>query len=461
MEIASIQFAALVVIGAALFFIVPRADWRRGVLLGVSCAFLASFGNSISALWPVVLFCAAAVAAIFLAASRRELSIPMLAALAVLFLILKSYIPIGANGTIIVVVGISYILFRTIQLVLDVRDEVIEGDDLNLPDVILFLISFLTLSAGPIQRYQEFRVQLCDALKLNIRDVDFTYVMGRSSLGLLKLIILAPFVQNLYQGALEIDAVSIRLGLAASAFMLWIYVNFSGYMDIVIGVGRIFGFNLPENFNRPDKAVNFLDIWNRWHITLSRTFLTYFFNPLVRFFLGLLPGRPIFAGVLSYLIVFFLIGCWHGPGAQFALSGVMFGLAAASTRAWQSLRQKGAIPVLAVPGAAVVSGGLALGFCAIALIPTWPLFTSASEVLAAFRSPNRLIGVILIAWAAGIAARLVGIVFDEIVRRLSIGEGGFAPFRHPGVVAAVVATLLLAQLSASDQFSAIVYYQRF
>lgn len=461
MEIASVEFSALVVIGSCLFFINTSEEWRRGVLLGISCAFIASFGKSAWGLWPVVTFSAAALVSILIVAAYRNLAIPSLIALTALFLLLKGYIPLVDISGLLIVVGISYVLFRTIQVILDLKDDAIPVESLTLPDLILFLISFLTLSAGPIQRYQDFRSQLVASFRLKISDIDISYIIGRAALGFLKLVVLAPLVQGLYQNTLQLDGVSLRLGLSASAFMLWIYVNFSGYMDVMIATGKIFGFNLPENFNRPDRSVNFLDIWNRWHITLSRTFLTYIFNPLVRAFMQASPDRPMLAGIMSYLIVFFLIGCWHGPGLQFALSGVMFGFAAAATRAWQSLRQKGLIPAYSVPGSSVISGGLALGICAVALIPTWPLFSTANEVLAALRSPGRLIGVILVAWAAGIVARLAGLVFDAVVGRLTIGEGGLALFRQPVVVAGVVATMLLMRLSASDQFSAIVYYQRF
>ncbi len=104
------------------------------------------------------------------------------------------------------------------------------------------------------------------------------------------------------------------------AYAFFVYFNFSGYMDIVIGIGRLLGFKLPENFDRPFAAENYLDFWQRWHMTLSEWFKTYVFNPLVKKLYdstGQQPKRMPLLGVIGYFVTFFLLE--FGTCQQWAL----------------------------------------------------------------------------------------------------------------------------------------------
>lgn len=119
----------------------------------------------------------------------------------------------------------------------------------------------------------------------------------------------------------------VTLAAAAALYTLYMYYNFAGYMDVVIGVGVCYGFRLPENFDRPFAARNFLDFWTRWHMTLSNWFKVYFFNPLVRALAALRTDRGslAYAGVLAYFVTFFVMGVWHGSTPVFALYGLLLG----------------------------------------------------------------------------------------------------------------------------------------
>jgi alginate O-acetyltransferase complex protein AlgI len=444
-----------------LFHVLPVPLWRRSVLLGASAAFLASFGR-VAALAPVLTFGAACTLAILTAAYRPRGASAALIALVALFALLRGYLPFWHPQELVTTIGMSYVLFRTLQVIVDLRDDLLQPEDVESLDIVLFLFSFLTLGAGPIQRYEEFMAQLGRSERVRLRDVDPRAVFARAAGGFVKLILLAPWVNAAYDTVVRAPwPTGLRIGIAAALFLLWIYVNFSGYMDVVIGLGRLFGFDLPENFDRPDRTTSFLDLWSRWHITLSRTFLTYMFNPLVATMLRRRWVRgPITAGAASYLVVFTLVGWWHGPNLKFALMGFLFGVAAAVNKLWQAARQRWSVLNLQTPFGPTIAGGIALGACAIAAVPSWPIFESVGQAVAAFGSPSTAAIAFLIACGAGCLARALGQLVDAIAGQVAHGpalRGATSP-----VVLGLVAALLGAMmLTRSTDIPAIAYYQRF
>jgi alginate O-acetyltransferase complex protein AlgI len=439
----------------------PVPLWRRGVLLGASATFLASFGPA-AALAPVLAFGAACTLAILAVAYRPHSAAACLVALVLLFALLRGYFPFWQPSTAVTTIGMSYVLFRTLQVVMDLRDGFLRPEDVDPLDIVLFLFSFLTLGAGPIQRYEEFLAQLARSAQLRLRDVDPRAVFGRAAAGFVKLMIVAPWILAAYDEIVRAPwPTGFRIGTAAAFFMLWVYVNFSGYMDVVIGLGRLFGFALPENFDRPDRTTSFLDLWSRWHITLSRTFLTYMFNPLVATMLRRRwVRRPITAGAASYLVVFTLVGWWHGPNSKFALMGVLFGIAAAVNKLWQAARQRWPTLNLRCPLGGTISGGIALGAGAFAGIPSWPLFQSAGEAVAAFGSPSGAVIAFVTVCGAGCVVRALGQLVDAIAAPAAQNTA-LRTATSPVVLGLVAALLGAMTLARAVDIPAIAYYQRF
>jgi D-alanyl-lipoteichoic acid acyltransferase DltB (MBOAT superfamily) len=123
----------------------------------------------------------------------------------------------------------------------------------------------------------------------------------------------------------------------AIAYPLFLYCNFSGYIDIVIGLARLMRLRLPENFNRPFSSTSFIEFWNRWHITLSAWLKNYVYNPLL--WKLMLRGWPEaiepFLGVFSFFVTFFLVGLWHGRTSEFLFFGVLQGSGVAVNKLWQ------------------------------------------------------------------------------------------------------------------------------
>jgi alginate O-acetyltransferase complex protein AlgI len=125
-------------------------------------------------------------------------------------------------------------------------------------------------------------------------------------------------------------------------YTVYLYYNFSGYMDIVLGIGTLLGFDLPENFNQPFRARDFLEFWTRWHITLSLWFKTYLFNPLMSILLrsDKRPAMVPYLGVMAYFVTFGIMGLWHGTTAMFLVYGLVMGAGASIVKLWQLILMK-------------------------------------------------------------------------------------------------------------------------
>ena len=130
--------------------------------------------------------------------------------------------------------------------------------------------------------------------------------------------------------------------VATLSYLFLLYMNFSGYMDIIIGIGKLFYFDLPENFNRPFAANNFLEFWSRWHITLSTWFKNYIFYPFLKYMLKQWnkPKFSLYFGIIAYFITFFIIGLWHATTIQFIICGTLFGLGTSINKAYQAIMVK-------------------------------------------------------------------------------------------------------------------------
>jgi alginate O-acetyltransferase complex protein AlgI len=215
--------------------------------------------------------------------------------------------------------GISFYTFQILSYVIDLhRGRVrVQRSFLSL---LLYVSLFPQLIAGPIVRYQEVE----GALTLRRESLaELARGLERFCLGLGKKVLLANaaarLAETVYAGDPAIYGAG-ALWLAALAYTLQIYFDFSGYSDMAIGLGRMFGFRFPENFNYPYTALSVTDFWRRWHISLSSWFRDYVYIPLG----GNRVSRPRW--VLNLLIVWGLTGLWHGASWNFVLWGLYYGL---------------------------------------------------------------------------------------------------------------------------------------
>ncbi len=224
-------------------------------------------------------------------------------------------------------IGISFFTFKAISYLIDVFRGKAEPQR-SLLNLSLYIAIFPQIMAGPIQRYRDFAEDLVR------REMSFCAFAGgvqRFLFGLAKKVLIAnPLALVADQiFALKAHELSPEVAwLGALCYTLQIYFDFSGYSDMAIGLGKMFGFTFPENFNYPYISRSFRDFWQRWHMTLSSWLKDYLYIPLG----GSKRGKGRTAANL--LVVFVLCGLWHGANWTFVAWGLYHGLFLILERSW-------------------------------------------------------------------------------------------------------------------------------
>ncbi len=215
-------------------------------------------------------------------------------------------------------IGISFFTFQAMSYVIEVHRRVMPAQT-NLLNLGLYIALFPQLIAGPIVRYHDIAAQLKTRF-VNAGQV--AYGIERFVIGLGKKVLIAnpmgAVADEIF--ALPPDSITATVAWTAVAcYSLQIYFDFSGYSDMAIGLGRMFGFKFLENFNYPYISQSIQEFWRRWHISLSNWFRDFLYLPLGGNRRG--PGRTYF----NLLIVFLLCGLWHGASWNFVVWGLLHG----------------------------------------------------------------------------------------------------------------------------------------
>ncbi|NOT86368.1 MAG: MBOAT family protein [Methylococcaceae bacterium] len=238
-------------------------------------------------------------------------------------------------SSIILPLGISFFTFTQIAFLVDTyRGEV---KKFNFIHYGLFVTYFPHLIAGPILHHQEMMPQFAKPQSFRLKWQNLSVGLTLFALGLFKKVVLADgvatFANPLFSAALHGEALTF-LGAwgGALAYSLQLYFDFSGYSDMAIGLSCLFGIKLPCNFNSPYQAVNIIEFWRRWHITLSRFLRDYLYIPLG----GSRNGT--IRRYLNLLITMLLGGLWHGAGWTFIVWGGLHGIFLLINHAWQKFR---------------------------------------------------------------------------------------------------------------------------
>ena len=456
----------------AILYAIARGKTARNVLLLAAGLIFYAFG-SVSGL--LLLLVCAAVNYLFgvwlirtkdggkgIAAAAVVLDLAFLAAFKYLDFALSALAPVLGGRQISVglaaPVGISFFTFKCISYIVDTcRDR--RSGTRSFFELLLYISFFPQIMAGPITRFTAFRGQLYARTCSTERAAAG---LRRFVVGLGKKLILAGAAANVADRAFGPTAVpDARVAwLCAAAYMLQIYFDFSGYSDMAIGLGEVFGFTTPENFDDPYTASSITEFWRRWHISLSLWFRDYLYIPLGGNRKGTLRAA------FNKLIVFALCGLWHGAAWTFVLWGVWHGLLAAL----ESLR---AIPVKRLQAAWT---GRALGhlytlaavclsfvlFRAPTLSAGWrvlgamfgacPVTASSSAVLQRMLDPFSV--ALLCAGTALVAAGNLA-----PVRRLCASSGENRTLRFASFVCCILLLILcIAELSAGS-FAPFIYAQ--
>lgn len=214
--------------------------------------------------------------------------------------------------------GISFYTFQSMSYTIDVYYNRIKANK-NYLQFATYVTMFPQLVAGPIVRYSDVVSQLTNK---NISTNNFYTGVRRFIIGLSKKMIIANgcayIADNIFaMNAFELSTPIAWLGIIAYSFQ--IYFDFSGYSDMAIGLGKMLGFDIPENFNFPYIAKSIREFWRRWHISLSTWFRDYLYIPLG----GSRKGRS--RTYVNLIIVFFITGLWHGASWNFVIWGLFHG----------------------------------------------------------------------------------------------------------------------------------------
>jgi alginate O-acetyltransferase complex protein AlgI len=227
--------------------------------------------------------------------------------------------------------AISFFTFQQIGYLVDAYryDQTVR----SIKDYFLFVTFFPQLIAGPIVQHHEFFPQLSRKVPFRVRLDNFNIGFTIFVLGLAKKVLIADNLNETVESAFgaysagEIPTL-FRAWLGILAYTFQIYFDFSGYSNMAVGLGRIFGFYFPMNFNSPYKSKNIVEFWRRWHITLSRMLKSYIYIPLG----GNRKGQWI--RYSNLFITMFIGGIWHGAGWNFIIWGCLHGVYLIVNQLW-------------------------------------------------------------------------------------------------------------------------------
>lgn len=229
---------------------------------------------------------------------------------------------VGIAADIHLPLGISFFTFQALSYVLDVYMGKVDATDSFL-NVGLYVSFFPQLVAGPIVRYTD----IADAINNRKESIDgFSSGVVRFLIGLSKKVLIANNMALVADAAWKLiigdrlEASVAMAWLGAISYTLQIYFDFSGYSDMAIGLGKIFGFDFPENFKHPYIATSLTEFWRRWHISLSSWFRDYVYIPLG----GSRRGEA--RTYINLMIVWLLTGIWHGANYTFVVWGLLYGI---------------------------------------------------------------------------------------------------------------------------------------
>jgi alginate O-acetyltransferase complex protein AlgI len=247
------------------------------------------------------------------------------------------WLPFGMSS--IMWLGLSYLLFRLLHVLFESRRS--QLPDLKLGEMIVYALFPAALIAGPIDRFPRFKTDL-DPVGQPFKFNFIADGMWLILIGAFKKFVIADFLArlplNLAQFPAKTPAIYLWLALYAYGFLL--YFDFSGYTDMALGVARLIGFHLPENFTAPYLKTNLARFWQSWHITLSTWARDYVFLPLARTLrmrAEWIPSNGV--ALLCHLTTMLVIGLWHGFAWTFVAWGVWHGVGLFVVKVWGDWRR--------------------------------------------------------------------------------------------------------------------------
>ena len=338
----SFEFVSFSVLSIAVFSAV-RGMLRQGLFLLANLTFVYFILGPVGLLTTIG-FCTLGYVLLLWQRANPSLSLMTTITLLILpFMYMLNYeflgllLPDDFLWTTLRTIGLSFILFKMIHVLVDSKGGSVEKVDylthLN------YCLNFTTFMMGPIQRYQDYYAQwngLKEAIPLTF-EAHLDAVV-RVLFGLVKIYVIGVvFARFAFQTGTDVTALSFpSLMVKLYAFYFYLYMNFSGYCDVMIGIGSLIGNRPPENFNKPFIAPNISDFWLRQHRSLTLWLTDYVFTPAYKWELShkTLSRHPLLAGNLAICMTMLVSGLWHGTTLGFLFFGIAHGLFLTIYHSW-------------------------------------------------------------------------------------------------------------------------------
>ncbi|WP_028399324.1 D-alanyl-lipoteichoic acid biosynthesis protein DltB [Ectobacillus panaciterrae] len=246
--------------------------------------------------------------------------------LSILPLILVKIIPFFHMLSAIGFLGISYLTFKAVQMIMEIRDGQIK--EVSLYDFLRFLLFFPTITSGPIDRYRRFQKDIANTPS-GEEYKDLLYIgINRIFQGFLYKFIIGYLINNhiLLTDIVKHGTFVSKL-IYMYAYSFYLFFDFAGYSAFAIGVSYLMGIKTPENFNKPFLSRNIKDFWNRWHMSLSFWFRDYVYMRFVFFMTKkkIIKDRYLVSNI-GFFLNFFLMGMWHGLHVHYIIYGLYHAL---------------------------------------------------------------------------------------------------------------------------------------
>lgn len=233
--------------------------------------------------------------------------------------------------------GISYITFKVMQILVEIKDNMIK--EVNFIDYLSFMIFFPTLSSGPIDRSRRF----IKDIEKTISKTEYLDNLGKGIeyilQGLVYKIILSQLIFDKINVISEATYTTKNLTIYMYLYGFYLFFDFAGYSLMAVGVSKIFGIDTPMNFNKPFLAKDMKDFWNRWHMSLSHWFRDFVFSRLVfAMFKKKIFKSSLTTAMVAYIVNMTLMGVWHGINFSYLLYGLYHGIILAITEYFQKTK---------------------------------------------------------------------------------------------------------------------------
>jgi alginate O-acetyltransferase complex protein AlgI len=238
-------------------------------------------------------------------------------------------------GSILMPIGISFYIFKTISYVIDCYNEMIDEPEESYINYLLYVSLFTTIVAGPIARARDILPQLQSKLQVTADYIGkgfFLILLGAVKKYLVADFLWVNFIERVFESPTLFSGFDNLMAMLMGTIQF--YYDFAGYTDMMLGISLLLGLQVQGNFNRPFVAQNISDFWRRWHITLSSWLNEYVFTPMSFAWRGMKKSGIVLASLFTFVIS----GIWHGPKFTYILWGTLHGAAIAWDVASQNWR---------------------------------------------------------------------------------------------------------------------------